>query len=283
MGGGILLFQQILMIVLITGASSGIGLSAAKRLASQGHKVYGAARRVELMEGIPGVVPVRLDLTSEASVAEAVKFVLQAEGRIDALVNNAGYGSLGPVETVPMEEARRQMDVNLFGLAAMVKAVLPVMRGQGFGRIINLSSIAGRVVMPMCAWYNVSKYSVESLSDNLRMDLRRFGIRVSLIEPGGIRTPWGDIAASHLEDSVRGTAYEDTGLREARVLRKGYSMRVLSSPEVVARAICRAVNSRHPRARYRVGAGSRLIITLHTLLPTRWWDSLCRSFMSLKV
>lgn len=271
------------MIVLITGASSGIGLSAAKKLASQGHKVYGAARRVELMEGIEGLVPLRMDVTDEESMKAGVQRILEAEGRIDALVNNAGYGSFGPLETVSMEEARRQVEVNVFGLATLIKLVLPVMRVQGFGRIVNVSSIAGLLTMPMGGWYHVSKYSVEALSDTLRMDVRQFGIRVSLIEPGGIKTPWGDIAATHLEDSVRGTAYEKAGLAEARVMRKGYSLNILSGPDVVARAISRAVNSRHPRARYRIGTGSHIAVFFHRLLPTRWWDSLMRSFMSLKV
>ncbi len=271
------------MVVLITGASSGIGLSAARKLASQGHIVYGAARRVELMEGIPGVISLKMDLTDKASMEEGVKAILEAEGRIDALVNNAGYGSFGPLETVPMEEARRQMEVNVFALAELVKMVLPSMRAQGSGRIVNVSSIAGLMTMPMGGWYHVSKYSVEALSDTLRMDLRQFGICVSLIEPGGIKTPWGDIAATHLEDSVRGTAYEKAGLAEARVMRKGYSLNVLSSPDVVARAISRAVNARHPRARYRIGAGSHLVVFFRRLLPTRLWDAACRAFMSLKV
>ena len=271
------------MIVLITGASSGIGLSAAKKLASQGHKVYGAARRVELMEGIQGMVPLRMDLTDEASMQAGVQRILEAEGRIDALVNNAGYGSFGPLETVSMEEARRQVEVNVFGMAALIRLVLPHMRAQGFGRIVNVSSIAGLLAMPMAGWYHVSKYSVEALSDSLRMDVRQFGIRVSLIEPGGIKTPWGDIAATHLEDSVRGTAYEKAGLAEARVLRKGYSLNVLSSPDVVARAISRAVNARRPRARYRIGAGSHIVVFFRRLLPTRWWDAACRAFMALKV
>ena len=161
------------MVVLITGASSGIGLSAARKLASQGHTVYGAARRVELMEGIPGVIPIRMDLTDKASMEAGVKAILKEEGRIDALVNNAGYGSFGPLETVPMEEARRQMEVNVFALAELIKLVLPTMRAQGSGRIVNVSSIAGLMTMPMGGWYHVSKYSVEALSDTLRMDLKQ--------------------------------------------------------------------------------------------------------------
>ena len=230
-----------------------------------------------------GVVPIRMDVTDPDSMQAGVNAVIEAEGRIDVLVNNAGYGSFGPVETVPMEEARRQMEVNVFGLAGLIQLVLPHMREQGSGRIINVSSIAGRFVLPMGGWYHVSKYSVEALSDALRMDVKRFGIHVSIIEPGGIKTPWGNIAADHLEESVRGTAYEQPGLREARVMRNGYSMNILSGPGVVARAISRAVNSRHPRARYRIGTGSSITIFFRSILPAKWWDAACRAFMSLKV
>jgi NAD(P)-dependent dehydrogenase (short-subunit alcohol dehydrogenase family) len=272
-------------VILITGASSGIGLSAARMLAQKGHKVYGAARRVELIDELRplGVVPLKLDLTDAESVQAAVDAVLAAEGRVDVLVNNAGYGSLGPVETVSMEEARRQMEVNLFGLATLVKQVLPHMREQGSGRIINVSSIAGKVVVPMGAWYNVSKFSVEAFSDALRMEMKPFGVDVSIIEPSGLLTPWGEIAAAHLEESTRGTAYETAGAGEARVLRKGYSIKLLSGPDVVARSICRASLSRRPRVRYRPGRGARLIIFFHAILPARWWDALARGFMALKV
>ena len=159
-------------IILITGASSGIGYEAAVLLAQQGHKVYGAARRVELMEPLRelGVVPVRLDITDEASVEACVQTILDSEGRIDVLVNNAGYGYLGAIENVSMAEARRQLEVNLFGLARLTQLVLPSMREQHFGRIINTSSIAGKGVILFGGWYNVSKFSVEAFSDALRME-----------------------------------------------------------------------------------------------------------------
>ncbi|MBR2746772.1 MAG: SDR family NAD(P)-dependent oxidoreductase, partial [Bacteroidales bacterium] len=177
-------------VILITGASSGIGFDAAEAFARQGHRVYAAARRVERMEPLKalGVVPLRMDVTDEASMAEGVRTVLEAEGRIDALVNNAGYGYFGAIENVPIEDARRQLEVNVFGLAQLCRLVLPTMRKQGSGRIVNISSVAGKVVMYFGGWYHVSKYSVEALSDALRMEVKPFGIDVSLIEPGGIRT-----------------------------------------------------------------------------------------------
>ena len=272
-------------VILITGASSGIGFDAAQTLARQGHTVYAAARRVEKMEPlqIDGVKVLRMDVTDSASMAEGVKTVLDAEGRIDVLVNNAGYGYFGAVENVTMEEARRQVEVNVFGLAELCKLVLPVMRKQGSGRIINTSSIAGKMVLPFGAWYHVSKFSVEALSDALRMEMRPFGVDVVLIEPGGIKTDWGIIAAKHLAESSKGTAYEEDALREAELMHKGYSGNYLSAPRVVTRAISRAVNSQRPRARYRIGSGAFIMVFLHTVLPTRWWDGMMRRFMRIKI
>lgn len=265
-------------VILITGASSGIGFDAAASLARQGHRVYAAARRVDRMEPLKelGVVPLQMDVTDEASMEAGVRTVLAAEGRIDVLVNNAGYGYFGAIENVSMEEARRQLEVNVFGLARLCQLVLPSMREQGSGRIINTSSVAGKTVLYFGGWYHVSKYSVEALSDALRMELKPFGIDVSMIEPGGIQTNWGIIAADHLAESSTGTPYEAEGLREAETMRKAYSMRLLSKPAVVARTIFRAVNSRRPRARYRVGFGAGTLVFLHTILPARWWDALFR-------
>ena len=272
-------------VVLITGASSGIGYEAAQRLARHGCKVYAAARRVELMEPLrkEGIVPVRLDVCDEASMRQCVDTVLQAEGRIDVLVNNAGYGYFGAVENVSDAEARRQLEVNVFGLAAMCRLVIPHMRKQGSGRIVNTSSIAGLVVLPFGGWYHVSKYSVEALSDALRMELRPFGIKVSMIEPGGIKTDWGLIAADHLKNSSQGTAYEDAALPEADLLRKAYSGNYLTKPTKVARAIERATLSRRPRTRYRLGRFSSLAVWTHRLLPAHWWDALLLRFVKIKI
>ena len=265
-------------VILVTGASSGIGFDAAVALAKQGHRVYAAARRVERMEPLKafGVVPLQMDVTDDASMEAGVRTVLEAEGRIDALVNNAGYGYFGAIENVPLEEARRQLEVNVFGLARLCQLVLPSMRAQGSGRIVNISSVAGKAVLYFGGWYHVSKFSVEALSDALRMELKPFGIDVSMIEPGGIKTNWGIIAADHLAESSKDTPYEAEGLRESETMRKAYSMRLLSNPSVVTRAISKAVNSRHPRARYRVGFGAGTLLFLHAILPTRWWDALFR-------
>ena len=265
-------------VILITGASSGIGFETALRLAAQGHTVYGAARRVELMEPLEesGVKIIKMDVTDEASMSGGVQKIIEAEGRIDVLVNNAGYGYLGAIENVSIEEARRQLEVNLFGLARLTQLMLPAMRQQHSGRIINISSIAGKGVIPFGGWYNVSKFSVEAFSDALRMEVKPFGIDVSIIEPSGIKTPWGIIAADNLETTSRDSAYEEQGMKMATMLRRIYSSNLLSLPKSIAKAIDRAVNSRRPRVRYRAGFGAGMFIALHAILPARCWDRLGR-------
>ena len=265
-------------VILLTGASSGIGYDTAVALAQQGHKVYAAARRVERMEPLRqyGIVPLKMDVTDEASMKEGVKTLLDAEGRIDVLINNAGYGYFGAVENVPMDDARNQLEVNVFGLARLCQLVLPTMRAQHSGRIINTASVAGRAVFYYGGWYHVSKYAVESLSDAMRMELKPFGIDVVIIEPGAIKTNWGIIAADHLTESSKGTAYEQTGTMMANNLRNMYLSNTISDPAVVRKAIVRAVNARRPCTRYRIGRMANAIVFFHWLLPTRWWDAFLR-------
>ena len=270
------------MIILVTGASSGIGYESAILLAKKGHKVYGAARRVERMEPLKeyGIKPMSLDVTSEESMQKCVADILAAEGRIDVLVNNAGYGYFGAIENVTLDEARRQLEVNVFGLARLTQLVLPSMREHGSGRIVNVGSVVGRVVLPFGGWYHVSKYSVEALSDALRMELKPFGIDVALIEPGGINTEWGHIAADHLEESCKDTPYAASAQKEARLMHIAYSSKLLSHPSVVSRAIGKAATARHPRHRYHPGRGARLLLWFHAILPTRWWDAFWRRFLA---
>ena len=265
-------------IILLTGASSGIGYDTAEALAKQGHKVYAAARRVERMEPLRqfGVVPLQMDVTDEQSMQRGVQDILDREGRIDALINNAGYGYFGAVENVPMDDARNQLEVNIFGLARLCQLVLPTMRRQHGGRIVNISSVAGKSVLYYGGWYHVSKYAVEALSDALRMELQPFGIDVVIVEPGGIKTNWGIIAADHLAATSEGTAYAGTGGMMAQNLRGMYESSSLSDPSVVRKAVCRAVNARRPRTRYRIGRLSTTIVFFHWLLPTRWWDGIMR-------
>lgn len=263
-------------VVLITGASSGIGLDTLRLFAEAGYKVYGAARNVAPIEQLahPDMVGLKMDLTDSAAVEAALKTIIEQEGRIDILVNNAGYGSFGPMEEVPIEEAERQLRVNVLGAVRLCQAVAPVMRRQGGGRIVNTSSVAGRFTICFGGWYNASKYALEAVSNALRMELKPFGIDVVLIEPGGIKTNWGLIAAEHLRVAAADTVYESRAKRLAGIMEKGYGGRWLSNPKVVARTIFRASTVRRPKARYLCGRAARLIVFLNAVLPTRWLDRL---------
>lgn len=267
-------------VILITGASSGIGYEAAKMLAQRGHRIYGGARRTDLLATLEpfGVTPLYLDVTDPGSAKAAVDAVLAAEGRIDVLVNNAGYGFYGPVECAPPEKARRQMDVNVFGLARMTQLVLPGMRERHSGLIVNVSSVAGRVNTYFGGWYHASKYAVEAISDATRMETAPFGIHVAILEPGAVVTPWGTIAADHLDQTGRGTAYECDAARVADAYRAMYGgSRWLTPTETAARQIVRACEAGRPRARYVFGFGARPLLILHGLLPARAFDRIMRA------
>lgn len=267
-------------VALITGASSGIGLETALELHQKGWTVYGAARRVDRMQTLTdkGIHVLPLDVTDEASMNRCVAMLLEQEGRIDALVNNAGYGSYGAVEDVPIAEARRQLDVNLFGLARMIQLVLPAMRQQHSGCIVNISSMAGRVHTPFGAWYHATKFAVEGFSDALRLELRPFGIDVVIIEPGGINTDWGIIAAENLVNTSGHGVYATPANKMAKVFHDAYSGKKYSDPSVVARAIVKAVNTRHPHTRYAVGFMAKPSIFFRKILSDRMFDWIIRSF-----
>lgn len=267
-------------VILITGASTGIGFQTAELLARQGYKVYGAARHVESLNELKnlGVVGIPMDVTDDASMEAGVKTVLEAEGRIDVLINNAGYGFFGPIEEVPISEAKRQFDVNVFGAMRLVQLVLPAMRKQGSGRIINTSSMGGLFTTYFGGWYHATKYALESLSDALRMELKPFGIDVVLIEPGCIKTPWGGIAAKHLKETAEGTPYQKESFRAGAIMEKFYDGNLLSRPEVIAKAMSKAVNAKRPKARYLRGFMAHEIVLLRAILPTRWFDRLMIRF-----
>jgi len=267
-------------VALITGGSSGIVEVTARRLHDAGFVVYAAARRVDRMAALAqaGVRTVSMDVTDDASLRAGVTTVLEAEGRIDVLVNNAGYGAYGALEDVPLDEARAQIEVNLFGLARLTQLVLPTMRAQGSGTIINISSMGGRFATPLGAWYHASKYAVEGLSDAHRLELRRFGIDVVLIEPGSIRTEWGAIAAEKLRATSGTGAYADQAMAMAMATSLEESSqpdaRRTSPPSVIADAVLKASTARHPRTRYSVGFGARPLIFLSRVLPDRLFDTL---------
>ena len=267
------------LVILITGASSGIGYEAARMLAENGHKVYGAARRTERMEPLRlyGVAPVALDVTSNDSAKEAVDHIIREEGRIDVLVNNAGYGELGPMETTSLKNAQRQLDVNVLGLARMTQLVLPHMRSQKSGRIVNVASIAGHITFCFAGWYNASKYAVEALSDATRMEVKQYGIDVAIVEPGGVYSDWGRIAAKQLRKASGDTVYEEKAGRTANVFEMMYGSNpynLMTSTDKAAKHVCKAVTSRNPKTRYAFGIGNASMRFLHTVLPARWFDGI---------
>jgi NAD(P)-dependent dehydrogenase (short-subunit alcohol dehydrogenase family) len=263
---------------LVTGASSGIGEATARRLLADGYKVFVAARRVDRMANLAslGATPLPLDLTDDASIVAAVETIKTAAGRLDVLVNNAGYGSYGALEDVPLVEARRQFEVNVFGLARLCQLVLPIMRAQKSGKIVNVTSIGGKIWEPLGSWYHATKYAVEGLSDCLRVEVERLGIDVVVIEPGAIRTEWAGIAREGLLQMSGNGAYAEQAKRHAQMLATADTTNLASPPEVVAKTILRAVNARRPKTRYATGGGARTILFLRRILSDRMFDRLIR-------
>jgi short-subunit dehydrogenase len=260
---------------LVTGASSGIGESTALKLKQQGYTVYGAARRVERMAGLEaaGVHVLKMDVTDDASMVAGVEQIIAETGRIDVLVNNAGYGSYGALEDVPMSEAKYQFEVNIFGLARLTQLVLPQMRAQATGYIVNVSSVGGKIYEPLGCWYHATKFAVEGLSDSLRLELKPFGIKVVVIEPGAIATEWSGIAAEGLVKTSGDTAYAELARNGAAVLAMADgNPNLVSPPTVIAKAIAKAVSKRNPRTRYAVGGGAKPVLFLRAVLPDKGFD-----------
>ena len=263
-------------VALVTGASSGIGEAAARDLRQRGFTVYAAARRLDRLTTLAqyGIHPLVMDVTNEDSVTTGVASIIGESNTIDVLVNNAGYGSYGAVEDVPLDEARNQFEVNLFGLARLTQVVLPHMRAQKSGRIINISSMGGKMYEPMGAWYHATKFAMESFSDCLRLELKPFGINVVIIEPGAIRTEWSSIAADHLQESSAHGAYADKASKVARSFRSEAAAKQSSPPEVVARVVVKAATAHRPKTRYAVGFGAKPLILTRNLISDRAYDSL---------
>ena len=261
-------------VALVTGASSGIGDATARRLAQLGYTVYAVARRADRMAtlGGQGCRIESADVTDDAALVALVEKIISETGRIDVLVNNAGYGSYGALEDVPIAEARRQFDVNVFALARLIQLVLPHMRAQRDGYIVNISSIGGKIWEPLGSWYHATKFAVEGLSDSLRAEVAGFGVKVIVIEPGAIRTEWAAISADNLEAASAGTPYREQARFVSGTLRATDKSRLTSGPAVVADAIGKAVQSPRPRTRYAVGGGARSILFTQRLLTDRGFD-----------
>jgi NAD(P)-dependent dehydrogenase (short-subunit alcohol dehydrogenase family) len=273
--------------VLITGCSSGIGHATAERLNHKGWTVYATARRRESLADLEaaGCRTLALDVTDEASMQAAVQAVEAAEGAVGVLVNNAGYSQSGAVESVPLDAVRRQFETNVFGALRLAQLVLPGMRAQRWGRIVNLSSMGGRLTFPGGGIYHATKYAVEALSDALRFEVRGFGVDVVIVEPGIIRTGFGDAAVRGIEAHTRPTdpggdpyaAFNSEVARTtAEVYETGPLARLGGGPEAVAAKIERALTARRPRARYTVTPSAGLMIAQRALLPDRAWDAFLR-------
>jgi NAD(P)-dependent dehydrogenase (short-subunit alcohol dehydrogenase family) len=262
-------------VVLVTGASSGIGAAAVRSLLRRGRTVYAGARRVDRMAELAraGARLIALDVTDATSRTAAVDQVLEQSGRIDVLVNNAGYGSYGAVEEVPLAEARDQFEVNLFGLAGLVQLVLPTMRARRSGRIVNVSSMGGRIWEPLGAWYHASKFAVEGFSDSLRVELRPFGIDVVVVEPGSTRSEWGPIAADNVAArSGRGPYADQARMMEAVLRSTTTAPRRATDPDEIGELLATAATARRPRTRYVAGVGARPLLFLRWALPDRGFD-----------
>jgi NAD(P)-dependent dehydrogenase (short-subunit alcohol dehydrogenase family) len=272
--------------ILITGSSSGIGRSSALALHAAGRTVYATARRLESIKDLAdqGIRTLALDVTDDASMAAAVEAIEAESGPIGVLINNAGYGLYGAVEQVPMDDVRRQFETNFFGLVRLTQLVLPGMRRAGQGRILNVSSMGGRVTLPGGAFYHASKYAVEALSDALRMEVAQFGIDVVIIEPGPVKTPWNDVAAGSMDgsgmaDGSDGPAddpyetYKKAVTGSFATVQAGSLSRLASTADDIAEVIVKAVTAGRPRTRYLINAVAKSMLATRRLLPTRASDA----------
>jgi NAD(P)-dependent dehydrogenase (short-subunit alcohol dehydrogenase family) len=269
--------------VLITGCSTGIGRATALRLAKAGHPVYASARKIDAIRDLAdaGCKLLALDVCDEASVRAAVAQVEAEHGAVGVLVNNAGYGSEGPIEEVPMSEVRRQFETNVFGLVQLTKLVLPGMRRQRWGKIVNLSSMGGRMTLPGGGFYHATKYAVEAISDALRFEVQGFGIDVVVIEPGPIKTEFGETAIARVA-ALGGpdSPYKEflTVLqRQIRDAYEGPMGRLAADADAVAKAIESAITASRPKTRYGITAAAHVMMGLRRWLGDRGWDAVMRT------
>jgi NAD(P)-dependent dehydrogenase (short-subunit alcohol dehydrogenase family) len=266
--------------VLITGCSTGIGRATAEHLARSGHTVYATARRLDSIRDLEahGCRLLELDVTDEQSMTSAVRTIEEAEGAVGVLVNNAGYSQSGAVESIPMDAVRRQFETNVFGLVRMCQLVLPGMRAQRWGRIVNISSMGGRLVFPGGGFYHATKFAVEALSDALRFEVKGFGVEVVVIEPGLIKTDFGKAAVGSLAPATDDGPYAHfnnaVGSTTANAYEGGLA-RLGAGPEAVAKAIEKAI--RRPRARVPVTASARIMLGLRRVMTDGMWDRSMRT------
>ena len=279
-------------VVLITGASAGIGAALAQLLAQRfmGIRLVLAARNAEKMETIATlcrkagaeVLVIPTDLEQIDQVESLAQTTVAHFGRIDALVNNAGYGQMGPVELIPAVAAQRQFQINLLGPLALIRALVPLMREQGGGRIVNISSLGGRLAFPFGGLYSASKFALEGLSDALRMELAPFNIKVSVIEPGPVSTDFFAVAAQAVEEAV--AVPGDTPYRAAFEKLEELEQQTSSqawTAEQVAEVIVQALTDRYPRPRYIAATGGNFLLFLMSILPTKVVDIFWQRFYGI--
>jgi NAD(P)-dependent dehydrogenase (short-subunit alcohol dehydrogenase family) len=261
-------------VVLVTGASSGIGKAISERLLADGLTVIVAARSYDKMADLEakGAYRLRLDVADEGSIQAAVSDVQNTYGAVDVLVNNAGFGCYGAVEDIPLADARYQFEVNLFGLARLTQLLLPGMREKGAGKIINMSSMGGKMYTPLGAWYHASKHALEGWSDCLRLELSPFGIDVVIIEPGVIKTEFDDVMAGPLLKRSGAGAYSNMAHALTQTMAETYATGNASPPSVIAKVVSRAVRARRPKTRYVAGKFAKPLIWVRTWLGDRIFD-----------
>lgn len=267
-------------VILITGASSGMGKEFAKTLLAEGHVVYGAARRIDQMTDLEelGGHALKMDITNEQDIIDCVTKIISEQGKIDVLINNAGYAAYGAVEDTSMEDVRRQFEVNLFGLTRITQEALPYMRKAQRGRIINISSMGGKIYTPLGAFYHATKHALEGFSDCLRLELRDKGIDVVIIEPGIIKTEFGEVMMEPLLERSKEGPYEQLAKSVAASTAEMYKKdRSASSPAVIAKLVSKAVNTTKPRTRYVGGYLAKPMILLRRLLGDKLYDKLIMS------
>jgi NAD(P)-dependent dehydrogenase (short-subunit alcohol dehydrogenase family) len=279
---GIAMAQEIAKAVLITGCSTGIGHATAARMVSHGWRVYATARRPEAIKDLDerGCRTLALDVCDENSMRAAVETVEREAGAVGVLVNNAGYAVEGAIEEVPMPEVRRQFETNLFGLVQMTRLVLPAMRRQRWGRVINLSSMGGRLTLPGGGYYHATKYAVEAISDALRFEVAGFGIGVSIIEPGPIISSFGDTAVKAIPAFAESSPYAEFNRVVAQRVKEAYEgpmARMAGAPDDVAAVIERAASAARPRTRYKVTIAGRVLMALRRWLPDRAFDAFLKT------
>ncbi len=261
-------------VILITGASSGIGLETAIYLAKKNFIVYGCARRLEKMKPIKnaGGYIFKLDITNESDIVNIVNLIIKNERRIDVLWNNAGFGLWGAVEDISLERAKYQFDVNLFGLARITKEVLPHMRKEKKGLIINTSSVGGRIYTPLGAWYHSTKHAIEGWTDCLAFELKKFGINVCLIQPGMIKSEFGNIMLENLERNSKKSPYYKLNEAMSKGINKNLKNPIGSHPIVVAKCVEKIIRLKNPKKRYLVGYGARSMLFIRNWFGDKFFE-----------